>query len=272
MWVIDRIISIAKEEIGYLEKQSNAYLYDKTKNAGYNNFTKYWADILPSFQGQPWCAVFVTWVLVQAVGKNWAATLLKHYPYTYVPDLVALFPLYANPQRGDIVCFYRGGEFCHTGIVTKVDGDYFETIEGNTAQKNEIIANGGAVCAKGYYNSSLPGTKFVRLDYYLVEEEVNKMFEEYLEKFEKEATEIKNEISSLSNEVSLLNKKLDELNDYTGIKYAWVDDNMPEWARPTITKLVEKGILKGSGANGELNLSDDDLRTFVILDRAGLFD
>ena len=47
--------------------------------------------------------------------------------------------------------------------------------------------------------------------------------------------------------------------------------NMPDFAKPTISKLVEKGILKGSGPNGELNLSYDDLRLLVILDRQGLF-
>ena len=52
--------------------------------------------------------------------------------------------------------------------------------------------------------------------------------------------------------------------------YNYIDKNMPEWARPTVQKLVDKGILKGD-ENG-LHLTDSDLRQFVINDRAGLYD
>lgn len=53
---IEKVILIAKNEIGYLEKKSNSQLDSKTANAGSNNYTKYWRDIKPSYQGQPWCA------------------------------------------------------------------------------------------------------------------------------------------------------------------------------------------------------------------------
>ena len=52
--------------------------------------------------------------------------------------------------------------------------------------------------------------------------------------------------------------------------YNYIDKNMPEWARPTVQKLVDKGILKGD-ENG-LHLTDSDLRQLVINDRAGLYD
>ena len=52
--------------------------------------------------------------------------------------------------------------------------------------------------------------------------------------------------------------------------YNYIDANMPDWAKPTIQKLVDKGILKGDG-NG-LNLTDDLMRILVINDRAGLYD
>ncbi len=45
---------------------------------------------------------------------------------------------------------------------------------------------------------------------------------------------------------------------------------MPEWARPTISKLVDKGYLKGD-EEGKLMLNDNMLRILVILDRAGAF-
>ena len=52
--------------------------------------------------------------------------------------------------------------------------------------------------------------------------------------------------------------------------YNYIDGNMPAWARATVQKLADKGYLKGDG-NG-LGLTDDMLKIFTILDRAGVFD
>ena len=168
MDMIEKLIQVATKEIGYMEKRSNSNLYNKTANAGYNNFTKYWQDIFPSWQGQPWCAVFVTWCFEKAFGKDIAKRLLRHYPYTYCPTMANLFTLNSNPKVGDIVIFYYGGQFAHTGIVIKVNGDYFETIEGNTNNGSTIVPNGGSVCKKSYYNSKLPGTKFCTPNWSLI--------------------------------------------------------------------------------------------------------
>ena len=51
---INVVLGIAEEEIGYLEKKNNSQLDSKTGNAGSANYTKYWRDIKPSYQGQPW--------------------------------------------------------------------------------------------------------------------------------------------------------------------------------------------------------------------------
>lgn len=165
---INAAIAIATGEIGYLEKASNAYLDDKTKNAGSGNYTKYWRDVYPAYQGQAWCACFVSWVFMKAFGLETAKKLLKHWPYVYCPTLGSLFTKNANPKKGDIVIFYRNGTFAHTGIVISVNGDQFTTIEGNTSGASGIIPNGGGVCKKTYYNSQLPGTKFCTPYYSLV--------------------------------------------------------------------------------------------------------
>lgn len=165
---IEKLILIAKNEIGYLEKKSNIQLDDKTANAGSNNYTKYWRDIKSSYQGQPWCAAFVSWCFMKAFGLDKAKKLLKHWPYVYCPTMSELFTLNSYPKIGDIVIFYHNGTFTHTGVVTAVIGDKFYTIEGNTSGASGIIANGGGVCAKSYYNSKLPGTKFCTPDYSLV--------------------------------------------------------------------------------------------------------
>lgn len=170
MNAIDKLIQIAKNEVGYLEKASNSQLDSKTANAGENNYTKYWRDVKPSYQGQPWCAGFVSWCFMKAFGQEKAKELLKHWPYVYCPTLGNLFTKNANPKIGDIVIFYRNGTFTHTGIVTAVIGDMFYTIEGNTSGASGIIANGGGVCAKSYLNSQMPGTKFCTPNYSLVKD------------------------------------------------------------------------------------------------------
>ena len=170
MNAINKLIQIAKNEIGYLEKASNSQLDSKTANAGENNYTKYWRDIKPDYQGQPWCAGFVSWCFMKAFGREKAKELLKHWPYVYCPTLGNLFTKNANPKIGDIVIFYRNGTFTHTGIVTAVVGDMFYTIEGNTSGASGIIANGGGVCAKSYLNSQMPGTKFCTPNYSLVKD------------------------------------------------------------------------------------------------------
>ena len=165
---INALIATARAEVGYLEKKSNSQLDDKTANAGYNNYTKYWRDVYPQYQAQAWCAAFVSWCMMKTFGLEVAKKLLKHWPYVYCPTLGNLFTKYANPQRGDIVIFYRHGTFAHTGLVTKVEGDKFYTIEGNTSAGSTVVPNGGGVFAKSYYNSNLPGTKFCRPDYSIV--------------------------------------------------------------------------------------------------------
>ena len=54
------------------------------------------------------------------------------------------------------------------------------------------------------------------------------------------------------------------------MRYKYYDD-MPDWAQPTVSKLVKKGYLKGEGS-GVLNLTEDTLKVLVINDRAGLYD
>lgn len=53
------------------------------------------------------------------------------------------------------------------------------------------------------------------------------------------------------------------------MRYKYYDD-MPDWAQPTVSKLVKKGYLKGEGG-GVLNLTEDSLKLLVINDRAGLY-
>ena len=161
---LEKVIEVAKGEIDYLEKRSNSQLDDKTANAGYNNYTKYWRDVKPEWNGAYWCACFITWVFQTALGKKRAKELLKHYPYVYCPTLAGLFTKYSTPQVGDIVIFWKGGAYAHTGLVIAVSGNTFVTIEGNTSGASSVVPNGGGVCQKTY-NLKDVNAKFCRPAY-----------------------------------------------------------------------------------------------------------
>ena len=47
-------------------------------------------------------------------------------------------------------------------------------------------------------------------------------------------------------------------------------EDIPNYAKPTIQKLINKGLLKGNDIG--LDLSEDRIRMFVINDRAGIYD
>jgi len=258
--VIYTLIEIAKTEIGYLEKSSNSQLDDKTANAGTANYTKYWRDIKPEYQGQPWCACFVTWCFVKAFGKDNAQKLLKHYPYVYCPTMASLFTLNANPKMGDIVIFKHNGTFTHTGIVTGVNGDYFTTIEGNTNGGSTIIANGGGVCKKGYYNSNLPGTKFCTPDWSIVEESEGMTMAQY--------EELKQMIAEQKSKIDKLQDKVNKIEN--PMIYDCIDDNMPEWAHKPIQWCLDNGIVSGTD-DAHLNLNSTKLWVCVVLYRAVKF-
>ena len=167
---IDAVIATADAEVGYLEKKSNAKLDSKTANAGTKNYTKYWKDVKPSFQGESWCACFVSWSYLVTYGQEAATKMLGHWPFVYCPTLAAKTTNKA-PKRGSIILFWRPSKnrYGHTGIVYKVDADYVYTIEGNTSGGSEVVANGGGVFRKKYKRSSLDSrTKYYMPDYSIV--------------------------------------------------------------------------------------------------------
>ena len=75
--------------------------------------------------------------------------------------------------------------------------------------------------------------------------------------------ELKKEIEALTKTVENLVKSTEKVYNYT------ID--IPDWGRPTIQKLLDKGLYKGA-SESDLNLPENLLRTLVINDRAGLYD
>ena len=62
-----------------------------------------------------------------------------------------------------------------------------------------------------------------------------------------------------------------EIAEVKPMVYDYMDNNMPEWAKPTIQKLMDKDLLKGD-EKGRLGLTMDMIKMCVINDRAGLYD
>lgn len=81
----------------------------------------------------------------------------------------------------------------------------------------------------------------------------------------------KKEFEALVEKVSKLEAKVKTHNDQIGIKWKYVDKNLPEWVAPTVKKLVRKGILKGTNKNS-FDLCYLLNRVLVMLDRAEVFE
>ncbi len=149
-----KVIKIAKKEVGYQEKKSNALLQFKHKNVGMNNYTKY--GKARSCNGSPWCDAFVDWCFIKAYGKTKAKELLGGFS-NYTPESAKLFKIYIKkgeqkPKVGDVIFFYSSsmGRICHTGLVYKVENNRVYTIEGNTSGDSNFNRDGGQVAYKSY--------------------------------------------------------------------------------------------------------------------------
>lgn len=139
---------------GYLEKKSNAYLDDFKKNAGYNNYTKFARDVnswgQPGCQGQPWCAVYQFWKLVNVLGITRALQIMGGGFYNCVSitnHAKANGTWHKSPKVGALIIFRNGS---HVGSVRKYDKTYVYTNEGNTSSVAGVVANGGACRNKQY--------------------------------------------------------------------------------------------------------------------------
>lgn len=167
MATIKDLINLALSEVGYLEKKNadSKYLYDKTANAGYNNYTKYAKELddLGDFyngkkNGYHWCDVFVDWLFVKTFGRARGQELLNQ-PNKSTGAGVGFSKkfyqaegrYYSSPEAGDQIFFRNSsGGMQHTGLVYQVDKTYVYTVEGNTDGGSSVVANGGAVCKKKY--------------------------------------------------------------------------------------------------------------------------
>ena len=172
---MEKVIAVLKSYLGYLEKKSNSQLDSKSGNTGRNNYTRFGRDYekymgVKGFLAAYWCFMFISVCFVEAFGLEKAKKLLCGNLWAYCPYGMQAFKkkgqLHSKPKKGDLVFFIRNGVARHVGYVTKVSGNTFQTIEGNTSSSAGVVANGGCVARKSYtVNSNM---KFGRPDYSIV--------------------------------------------------------------------------------------------------------
>mgnify|MGYP000316148394 FL=1 len=159
----------------YLEKKSNAYLDDFTKNAGSNNYTKFARDVnnwnQPGCQGQPWCAVYQFWKLVKVFGLTKALQIMGGGFYncqSVTRHAKQKGTWHSTPKKGALIIFRNGS---HIGSVNSYDTTYVYTNEGNTSSAPGVVANGGACRNKKYKLTDSAIDGYVWIDYGTTEDQ-----------------------------------------------------------------------------------------------------
>ena len=159
----------------YLEKKSNAYLDDFTKNAGDKNYTKFARDVnnwnQPGCQGQPWCAVYQFWKLVKVFGLTKALQIMGGGFYncqSVTRHAKQKGTWHSTPKKGALIIFRNGS---HIGSVNSYDTTYVYTNEGNTSSAPGVVANGGACRNKKYKLTDSAIDGYVWIDYGTTEDQ-----------------------------------------------------------------------------------------------------
>lgn len=179
----EEMVTFAETTLGYLEKATGSVLGDftpegKVVNAGYNNYTVYWdwykTLTKQNWQGQPYCAGYVSTIFSSAFGYDKAVGLLCGELYiscqTGFNNFKKKKRIYSTPKVGDIVFFWSNdlNRYGHTAFVVGVDanGKGYTTMEANTSSGNDVVVrNGGATCRKHYSSIGARKEKFGRPDY-----------------------------------------------------------------------------------------------------------
>lgn len=221
------LLVAAKDEVGYLEKRSNACLDSKKENSGYRNYTKYARDLdalkfynTPK-QGFAWCAVFVDWCFVKAFGMENALLATYQPKGGYGAGCAESMRYYqANhafshaPHKGDQIFFQRNGVIVHTGLVMNIIDDNVVTVEGNTSNTDGLDDSGGGVFYKSY-----------------------KVTDKCIAGYGHPA------FSKIKMEVE---EDMDGLQIYQKLQEYFEGEPAPEWIREEFNEAVEMGITDGT--------------------------
>lgn len=133
MTEVEKIISLAKSEIGYREGKNNvtkyADFFDKQHSTFYNG----------KKQGVSWCDIFCDFLFVYTFGEERALDMLCQPKRSCGAGCKYSASYYrtagrwgSTPKLGAQIFFGRMGSESHTGIVTSVTSTHVYTVEGNS--------------------------------------------------------------------------------------------------------------------------------------------
>lgn len=116
--------------MGYLEIADGQVGY----RGNPENVTKYWADLEPSLQGQPWCGAFVSWCFWKA-GVLTAAMGGPMYSCSAMVKRAKSRGQWAsNPVVGALAIYdFNSGSPAHVEFVVSVGSGTINAIGGNTS-------------------------------------------------------------------------------------------------------------------------------------------
>lgn len=142
------IVSTARAEVGYVRKPSR--------------WNKYAADVYPTVQSQPYCGVFVAWVLWKAGVDARDVVWLPFVPYIeqWAKKNGAWITKSGQQKTGDLVVYGFGRASAqHVGIAWRDENaSGYRAIEGNTSSGTAgSQANGGRVAVRYRGRSSIRG-------------------------------------------------------------------------------------------------------------------
>lgn len=165
---VQKVLDVARGELGYHEKASNAQLDDKTANSGTGNYTKYARDLYnagyynDNKNGYAWCDVGVDWCFYIAAEKN-AELAQKIECQTGPLGAGCLYSAQyykaqgrwgSDPDIGAQIFFtYAPGEVSHTGLVESFTSASVTVIEFNTSDmvaRRTYMRNDSRIYGYGY--------------------------------------------------------------------------------------------------------------------------
>ena len=132
MATAEQLLQVARGELGTTESPADSNLQKYGEWYGMN--------------GEPWCAMFVSWCFDQVGALDLIGGKFAYCPYgvNTAKEMGIWLDREEKPQPGDVIFFSNGSESCHVGIVTARNGsESVSTIEGNTSTSSND--NGGAV-------------------------------------------------------------------------------------------------------------------------------
>ena len=233
MKTIDKLLTVARSQIGVTESPPNS------NNVKYN--TEYYGrEVYDGLWGCrfPWCCVFVWWVYKHA---DMPDLFYGGYKTANCGTLADYYKSHGqfyrtNLKVGDIVFFDFGvGRygFDHVGIIERVNEDgTYTTIEGNTSSTSDD--NGGAVMRRKRYPSQISGAGRPNYDE-----------DDYMTK--------------------------DEILTELGDKWIATYDDLPEWAKPDIRKMLDEGIINGGTSAAvdpdDINMFLSDIKNIIVCNR-----